>query len=97
MLQHLIEATIHFHPESRERPYRYYYVYFLPYYGGLLLSGVLPYAKRWMTIWFNLADCLGILVLAVFYDTESGRALGVGLIHFAGGFFEGITAVYCKV
>ncbi len=75
--------------------YKGYYLYFLPFYGGLLLSAILPYSKKHMLLVATAILSLGGLTFAVSYRAGYSLQLGLCLVHFAGGFIDGITPVYC--
>eukprot|EP01022_Parablepharisma_sp_SALTPOND_P033446 TRINITY_DN88747_c1_g1_i1.p1 TRINITY_DN88747_c1_g1~~TRINITY_DN88747_c1_g1_i1.p1 ORF type:complete len:161 (-),score=7.51 TRINITY_DN88747_c1_g1_i1:1338-1820(-) len=94
MLLDLIQAVLVLQPGGEIASY---YLYYLPYYAGILIAAVRPLAKKYLVTGFNLSATFGILILVAAHQTKVGLRLGIGLIHFAGGFFETITPIYCMI
>jgi len=101
MLRDMIQ-TIIVSQETRkiQETDQYYYVYFFPYYGGLILSAILWKGKRVLVSVFTIITCVGIIVLAwqdllVKNDKVIWIGIGTGLINFSGGYYEGMTPLYC--
>ena len=69
--------------------------YYAMYYLGLLLSGLLTFCKKNKNIAFSFLMALGTAIYLVEYKLNAKFSFGTALIHFTGGYFEGITPSYC--
>lgn len=65
------------------------------YYVGLILSCVLTCAKKTQGIFFSTAMACGAVALLIEFSLGANMNTSAILIHFAGGYFEGITPTYC--
>ncbi len=77
--------------------YEYYYLYFLPYYAGIIIAALKLAPKKYTMILFNLIASAGVIVLAAAHTYFAGLAVGSCLIYFAGGFFDLVTVMYCTL
>eukprot|EP01022_Parablepharisma_sp_SALTPOND_P005085 TRINITY_DN121634_c0_g1_i1.p1 TRINITY_DN121634_c0_g1~~TRINITY_DN121634_c0_g1_i1.p1 ORF type:complete len:468 (-),score=9.49 TRINITY_DN121634_c0_g1_i1:154-1557(-) len=75
---------------------KYYSTYFLPFYAGLFFSCIFTFAKKLQVMSFSFIMTLGAIVFLIEYMLDAEHSAGIGIINFAGGFFEGITPTYRK-
>jgi len=96
MLKDLLIATMANQPQRAALVSDHYnYVFYIPYYAGVIIAAWRPLPKKFMFMIFNIVTIIGIIVLATTYETATGFGVGTGFIHFAGGFYEAITPVFC--
>ncbi len=90
MLLDIMQATF----ALKTSGYELYYLYYFPYYAGVIASAFKFAAKKRTMIFFNLTACVGVIVLAAAHSYFAGLVIGSCLIYFSGGYFDSITPVY---
>jgi len=70
-------------------------IHFIPFYAGIFFSIIGPLSKKYKSIISSAIMSIGVVVLLIEYTVDTSWSVGIMLINFAGGFFDGITPSYC--
>ena len=68
--------------------------HFIPFFIGVLFSAIGSLKKKYKSMVFTGIMFTGVIMLLIEYAAGFSWSIGIILINFAGGFFDGIAAAY---